>query len=170
MYSHRAIPPFVLKDDSPGVFPVARCSPRGGCLYEQLRGKTRAFELHLCIEQVAEFVGDILAVTDDSCRLVDGREFREAVCRVVVADGINGNVHTCNDILCLRELITGIAITIRQDKDDWRAISAEFLRFFIDTVHCNTKTVIHSGIAVRVEGIYSTLVQIGIDSLNGATP
>ena len=125
---------------------------------------------NLCIEQIAEFVGDILAVTDDSCRLVDGREFREAVCRVVVADGIDGNVHACNDILCLRELITGIAITIRQDKDDWRAISAEFLRFFIDTVHCNTKTVIHSGIAVRVEGIYSTLVQIGIDSLNGATP
>lgn len=130
----------------------------------------RAFELHLCIEQVAELIGNILAVSNNGCGFVDGSELRKTIRCIVVADGIDGNVYTCNDILCLRELITGIAVTIRQDKDDWRAISAEFLRFFIDTVHCNTKTVIHSGIAVRVEGIYSTLVQIGIDSLNGATP
>lgn len=45
LYSHSDILPSVLKDDSPGVFPVARCSPRGGCLFEQLRGQNRAFEL-----------------------------------------------------------------------------------------------------------------------------
>lgn len=33
LYSHNDILPSVLKDDSPGVFPVARCSPRGGCLF-----------------------------------------------------------------------------------------------------------------------------------------
>lgn len=71
LYSHSAIPPSVLKDDLPGLFPVARCSPRGGCLFEQLRGQNRAFELHLCIEQIAELIGNILAVTDDSCRLID---------------------------------------------------------------------------------------------------
>lgn len=71
LYSHSDILPSVLKDDSPGVFPVARCSPRGGCLFEQLRGQNRAFELHLRIEQIAELIGNILAVTDDSCRLID---------------------------------------------------------------------------------------------------
>lgn len=49
----------------------SRCSPCGGCLLEQLRGQNRAFGLHLRVEQVAELVGDILAVTNDSSRLVD---------------------------------------------------------------------------------------------------
>lgn len=47
------------------------CSPCGGCLLEQLRGQNRAFGLHLRVEQVAELVGDILAVTNDSSRLID---------------------------------------------------------------------------------------------------
>lgn len=121
------------------MFPVARCSPRGGCIFEQLRGKTRAFELHLCIEQVAEFVGDILAVTDDSCRLVDGREFREAVCRVVVADGINRDIHTGDDVLRVGELVPGIVVTVRQHEDDGRAVTAEFLRLLVNAVHCNAR-------------------------------
>lgn len=125
---------------------------------------------NLCIEQIAELIGDILTVADDSCCLIDGSELRQTIRCIVVADGIDWNVHACNNVLCLRELITGIAVTIRQGKDDWRAISAEFLRFFIDTVHCNAKTVVHCGAAVRIEGVHGTLVQIGIDSLNGATP
>lgn len=74
LYSHSAIPPSVLKDDLPGLFPVARCSPRGGCLLEQLRGQNRAFELHLCVKQVAELVGDILAVADNGSCFIDGSE------------------------------------------------------------------------------------------------
>lgn len=125
---------------------------------------------NLCIEQIAELIGNILAVSNNGCGFVDGSKLRETIRCIVVADGIDGNVHTCNDILCLRELVTSIAVTIRQDKDDGCAIPAEFLRFFIDAVHSNAKTVVHCGAAVRVEGVHGTLVQIGIDSLNGATP
>ena len=125
---------------------------------------------NLCIEQIAELIGNILAVSNNGCGFVDGREFREAVCCIVVADGINRDIHACDDVLRIRELITGIVVTIRQHEDDGRAVTAEFLRLLVNAVHCNAKTVIHSCIAVRVEGIYSTLVQIGIDSLNGATP
>ena len=60
---------------------------------EQLRGQNRAFELHLCVKQVAELVGDILAVADDSCRFVDGSELRKTIRCVVVADGVNGDIH-----------------------------------------------------------------------------
>lgn len=137
---------------------------------EQLRGQNRAFELHLCIEQIAELIGNILAVTDDSCRLVDGSELRKTIRCVVVADGVNGDIHTGNDVLRIGEVISGIVVTVREHKDDGRAIPTQFLRFLVDAVHCHTKTVVHRCAAVCIEGVHSTLVQIGIDSLNGATP
>lgn len=126
---------------------------------EQLRGQNRAFGLHLCVKQVAELVGDILAVTNDSCRFVDESELRKTIRCVVVADGVNGDIHTGNDVLRIGEAISGIVVTVREHKDDGRAIPTQFLRFLVDAVHSNAKTVVHCGAAVRIEGVHGTLIQ-----------
>lgn len=73
--------------------------------------------------------------------------------------GVNGDIHTGNDVLRIGEAISGIVVTIREHKDDGRAIPTQFLRFLVDAVHSNAKTVVHCGAAVRIEGVHGTLIQ-----------
>ena len=101
--------PVRLRGEEPLPIMVGALFPFSACTsYDAV---VRAFQLHLCVKQVAEFVGNVFAVTNNGCCFVDRSEFRKAIRCIVVADGVDWDIHACNDAFCVGKLIAGIAVT-----------------------------------------------------------